>query len=273
MTCALKRLISFAFILFALAAAGCADDVTDLKHKIAELEKKVSAQQKELAEMGQRVGRPSDFSADIQRIEDQQEGLADVIKTKVDPLNTKMEEFREWAQETQAERGKILERLKALEQSVADTAKQIETESRAAVRLTKELEAEKRKFSAGLKAVEELSRTVAQIKKDVAADNERLLEAVKRTLPKVKSAAVAEIQDRLAPIEKNLSLLKSGADIEKRAVEAAKAQGAEGGKDVTVLRKRVAELEDVLASHKSFLLEVGTKLHELEEAMRGGRAG
>jgi chromosome segregation ATPase len=273
MTLAPRRPFSLLLIFLALSAAGCADDVTDLKQKIAELEKKVSVQQKEIAEMGQRTAQPRDFSADLQRIEDQQEGMTDIIKTKVDPLNLKMEEFREWAQETQAERGKIVDRLKALEHSVSEVVKQIETESRGAVRLTKELEAERKKFGGGLKAVEDLSRTVAQIKKDVAADNERLLEAVKKTLPKVKSAAVAEIQDRLAPLEKNLTMLKSGVDTEKRAVEAAKAQGAEGGKEVTVLRKRVAELEDVLASHKSFLLEVGTKLHELEEVMRGGRAG
>lgn len=273
MTLASRRHISLAALILALCVGGCADDVTTLKQKIAELEKKVSAQQKEMAELGQRVGQPRDLGADLQRIEDQQEGLAEIIKTKVDPLNLKMEEFRDWAQETQAERGKIVDRLKALEQSVAEVVKHVETESRNAVRLTKELEAEKKRFGGGLKAVEDLSKTVAQIKKDVAADNERLLEAVKKTLPKVKSAAVAEIQDRLAPLEKNLSMLKSGVDTEKKTMEAVKAQGADGGKEVTVLRKRVAELEDVLASHKSFLLEVGTKLHELEEVMRGGRAG
>jgi hypothetical protein len=77
--------------------AGCTDDTAELKQKIAELEKKVQQQQKDLSEFTGKLALPKDFSADIQRIEDQQDRISQVLKTKVDPVNTKLEEFASWA--------------------------------------------------------------------------------------------------------------------------------------------------------------------------------
>ena len=87
-----------------LMLAGCTDDTAELKQKIAELEKKVQQQQKDLSEFTGKLALPKDFSADIQRIEDQQDRISQVLKTKVDPVNTKLEEFRDWAQEAQKDR-------------------------------------------------------------------------------------------------------------------------------------------------------------------------
>ena len=79
----------------AILLTGCADDTADLKQKIAELEKKVQQQEKDLREFAGKFAQPKDFSADIQRIEDQQDRISQILKTKVDPVNTKLEEFRE----------------------------------------------------------------------------------------------------------------------------------------------------------------------------------
>ena len=43
---------------------------------------------------------------------------------------------------------------------------------------------------------------------------------------------------------------------------------AEGGKDVQGLSARIRELEDVVTSQKSFMLEMGSKVHELELQLR-----
>jgi chromosome segregation ATPase len=253
---------------------GCVDDTTELKQKIAELEKSVANQQKELSEFSTKSSAPRDFSADMQRLEDQQESITETIRTKIDPINMKLEEFRDWAQEAQAERGKVAERLKAIEQSMAEMAKQLESDSRGGARLGKDLELEKKKIAANARAIEDLAKGLVQLRKDLAANNERLVEAVKKTLPKVKDAAVAEMQEKLASLEKNLNSVKTGVETERKAIEAIRSQSpTDSGKDVTVLRKRINELEEILASHKSFLLEVGSKLHEFEGTLRGGRAG
>ena len=88
----------------AILLTGCADDTADLKQKIAELEKKVQQQEKDLREFAGKFAQPKDFSADIQRIEDQQDRISQILKTKVDPVNTKLEEFHDWAQEAQKDR-------------------------------------------------------------------------------------------------------------------------------------------------------------------------
>ena len=73
----------------AILLAGCADETAELKQKIADLEKKVQQQEKDLREFAGKFALPKDFDADIQRIEDQQEQSFQVLKTKVDPVDTK----------------------------------------------------------------------------------------------------------------------------------------------------------------------------------------
>jgi chromosome segregation ATPase len=252
-----------------LMLAGCTDDTAELKQKIAELEKKVQQQQKDLSEFTGKLALPKDFSADIQRIEDQQDRISQVLKTKVDPVNTKLEEFRDWAQEAQKDRDVVAKRLKTLEQSVAEAQKRVEAEGREVARMSKEVAAGKKNVAGFAKGLEDLTKNIGDVRKEVLDNNTQLLTAVKKTLPKVKEAAVAELRDQLAPLEKALTNLKTGLEGDRKAIAAMKSQApAEGGKDVQGLSARIKELEDVVTSQKSFMLEMGSKVHELELQLR-----
>ncbi len=273
MTAPRTLLLLCAFICSCLLC-GCAEDTTDLKQKIAELEKRIATQDKSFTDLSGKVTVTKDFSADIQRLDDQQEKIAQLMKTKVDPINMKLEEFREWAQESQAERGKVTTQLKSVEQAVAELQKRFENESRTIARAGKDLAGQKQSIAGTAKAVEDLSKALAKVQKDTADSNTRLVEAVKKTLPKVKNAAVDEIKDRLVPLEKTLTDLRVGIETEKRTVQSIRERPpSDGGRDVQALRKKLGELEEVLASQQSYLLEMGSKIHELESILKGESAG
>jgi chromosome segregation ATPase len=253
----------------AIMLAGCVDDTAELKQKIAELEKKVQQQDKDLREFTGKLALPKDFSADIQRIEDQQDRISEVLKTKVDPVNTKLEEFRDWAQEAQKDRDLVSKKLKALEQSIAEAQKRVEAEGREVARMSKEVAAGKKNVAGFSKGLEDLTKNIGDVRKEVLDNNTQLLTAVKKTLPKVKEAAVAELKDQLAPLEKALTNLKTALEGDRKAIAAMKSQApAEGGKEVQGLSTRIKELEDVVTSQKSFMLEMGSKVHELELQLR-----
>jgi peptidoglycan hydrolase CwlO-like protein len=97
-------LLLVSLMLLAATLIGCTDESVELKQKIAELEKKIEKQQKDFGEFVGRFAPPKDFSADIQRIEDQQDRISQILKTQVEPINSRLEEFRDWAQEAQKER-------------------------------------------------------------------------------------------------------------------------------------------------------------------------
>lgn len=121
-------------------------------------------------------------------------------------------------------------------------------------------------FSKGL---EDLTKNIGDVRKEVLDNNTQLLTAVKKTLPKVKEAAVAELKGQLAPLEQALTNLKTSLEGDRKAIAAMKAQPpAEGGKDVKGLSARIKELEDVVTSQKSFMLEMGSKVHDLELQLR-----
>jgi uncharacterized phage infection (PIP) family protein YhgE len=254
----------------AILLAGCADETAELKQKIAQLEKKVQQQEKELNEFAGKFAQPKDFSADIQRIEDQQDRISQILKTKVDPVNTKLEEFRDWAQEAQKDRDLVAKRLKAVEQAVADVHKKVEAEARDLGRLNKELAVGKKNTVALSKGLEQLSKNLNEVRKEVLDNNTQLLTAVKKTLPKVKDAAVAELKGQLAPLEQALTNLKTSLEGDRRAIAAIKAQPPKvgGGKEVQGLQARIKDLEDVVTSQKNFMLEMGSKVHELELQLR-----
>ncbi len=253
----------------AILLAGCTEETAELKQKIAELEKKVQQQDKDLREFTGKLALPKDFSADIQRIEDQQDRISQVLKTKVDPVNTKLEEFRDWAQEAQKDRDLVGKRLKALEQSVAEAQKRVEADSREVARMSKEVAAGKKTVGTFSKGLEDLAKNLNDVRKEVLDNNTQLLAAVKKTLPKVKEAAVAELKGQLAPLEQALTNLKTSLEGDRKAIAAMKAQPpAEGGKEAQGLAARIRELEDVVTSQKSFLLEMGSKVHELELQLR-----
>jgi chromosome segregation ATPase len=253
----------------AILLAGCADESAELKQKIAELEKKVQQQEKDLGEFAGKFALPKDFSADIQRIEDQQDRISQILKTKVDPVNTKLEEFRDWAQDAQKDREAAGKKLKTVEQSIADLHKRVEAESREVARLSKEVAVGKKNVAGFSKGLEDLSKNLGDVRREVLENNTQLLTAVKKTLPKVKEAAVAELKGQLAPLEQALTNLKASLEGDRKAIAAMKAQApAEGGKDVQGLNARIRELEDVVTSQKNFMLEMGSKVHELELQLR-----
>ncbi|MGB6063535.1 MAG: hypothetical protein WBG50_01925 [Desulfomonilaceae bacterium] len=260
---------------FTMLLAGCSDDTAELKQKIADLEKKVQQQQKDLHEFTGKFSPPKDFSADIQRIEDQQDRISQVLKVKVDPVNAKLEEFRDWAQESQKDRDLVTKKLKALEQSAAELQKRTEVTSREVARMSKEVAAGKKAVAIFSKNLNELAKNLADVRREVLDNNTKLLNAVKKTLPRVKDAAVAELKDQMAPLEQALTNLKTGIEGDRKAIAAIKTQPPpDTGKQVQSLTARIKELEDVVTSQKSYLLEMGAKVHELElQLRRMGDAG
>jgi len=266
-----RRSVSLLLIILAsVLLIGCSEDTAGLVQKIADLEKRLQKQEKDLKEFAGKFSPPKDFSADIQRIEDQQEKIQQTLKTKVEPVNNKLEEFRDWAQEAQKEREDVGKKLKGLEGSIAEFHKKVESEIRQS---GKELPTMKKQVAAVSKTVEELSKGLADVRKEIQENNTKLINAVKKTLPKVKEAAVAELKDQITPLEKGLSNLKSGVETDRQALAAIKGQPqpqaqpappAESSKDVQALNKRIKELEEILASQKAYLLEMGAKVHELE---------
>jgi chromosome segregation ATPase len=250
-----------AFILL----AGCAEETADLKQKIADLEIKIQKQEKEIREFAGKFAPPKDFSADIQRIEDQQDRISQVIKTKVDPINSKLEEFREWAQDAQKERETVGKKLKGLEQTVAEVNKRVDAESKEFARANKENAANKKTVATLSKNVEDLTKGFEEVRKESADNNNKLLAAVKKIIPKIKEAAVAEVKDRLTPLEEGMTVLRTGIEAERKNLAALQQHApADSGKEVRELNKRIKELEDVIGSQKSYMLEMGSKIHELE---------
>jgi len=261
-----QRIALFATAMLAFALlAGCAEETADLKQKMADLEKKIQKQEKDIKEFTGKFAPPTDFSSDIQRIEDQQDRIAQAIKTKVDPVNSKLEEFREWAQDAQKERESVGKKLKGLEQTVAELQKRVDTEGKEIARANKETVATKKTVAMLSKSVEDLTKGFEQIRKESADNNNKLLAAVKKILPKIKDAAVAEMKDRLTPLEEGMTVLRSGIENERKNLAALQRQApAEPGKEVRELNKRIKDLEEVIGSQKTYMLEMGSKIHELE---------
>lgn len=269
-----KLLLSLAIILTFLVA-GCTEETTELKQKVAELEKKLQKQEKDFKEFAGKIAPPKDFSADIQRIEDQQDRISTILKTKVDPVNSKLEEFRDWAQEAQKEREAVSKKLKSLEQALAESHKRLEANHGDLSKLSKEWAVQRKTVASVAKNVEDFSKSLAEIRKEVLENNTKLVNAVKKVLPKVKDAAVAELKDRIQPLEERLVSLRTGLETERKSIETLKAQqrstGGDSSKEAQFLMTKIKELEDVVAAQKGYLLEVGSKVHDLELALR--RAG
>jgi chromosome segregation ATPase len=307
-----RSFLVLAAMIGAICLVGCSEETSQLKRQMADMEKKLQKQEKDLKEFSDKFSLPRDFSADIQRIEDQQDRVAQAIKTKVDPVNAKLEEFREWAQEAQKERDEAKKKLKAIEDGFAELDKR-EAEGHGKINQVSKAFATDRKALAGLaKSLGDLSKTVEQLHKEFQDNNSKIVEAVKKTLPKVRDAAVADlksqmeplekevaalktamatdkgapkggagtavpvpdVKSQLAPLEKELAALKTSMENDRKAVAALRAQTAsEDPRHLQALNRRIRELEDILTSQKQYLLEVGSKVHELEMHVRRNLGG
>jgi chromosome segregation ATPase len=259
-----------AMAVFASLMCGCAEETSQVKVKIAELEQRLQKQEKDLKDFSGKFSLPRDFSADIQRIEDQQDRVAQVIKTKVDPVNVKLEEFRDWAQEAQKERDDVKSKLKTFEEGLAELEKRTAEGLGQVNRIGKAFATERKNLAAMAKAEADLTKTVEQTRKEIAENNAKIVEAVKKTLPKVKDAAVTELKDRFTPLEKGLATLKTEVENDRKAVAGLKPQvpQQDDTKAIQALQKRLRDMEEILTSHKTYLLEVGAKVHELELQLR-----
>jgi len=262
-------LFVIALVVLAAALSGCTDGTVELKQKIAELEKKIDKQQKDFGEFVGKFAPSKDFSADIQRIEDQQDRISQTFKTQVEPISSRLEEFRDWAQEAQKEREEVRQRIKTVGQSVAEMEKSVPALKKEVEQLVKNSVVTNKKMKIITKHAEDVTKEFQQVRKEVL-DNNKLFAEVKKTLPKVRDSAVAKLIGRLEPLEKQVASLTGTLDADRKTVEALKTQKpvAGGGKDVQILTRRIAELEEILASQKAFLLELGSKVHQLETLSR-----
>ncbi len=263
-------LVIIAFIVVGTALWGCTDGTVELKQKIAELEKKIDKQQKEFGDFVGRFAPPKDFSADIQRIEDQQDRISQIFKTQVEPINSRLEEFRDWAQEAQKEREEVRQRLKALGQSVAETEKLVPALKKEVERVTKISVLNNRKVKTIARSFDNASKEVKQMKKEVLDSNSKLFAAVKKTLPRVRDSAVEKLTGRLEPLEKQVTSLSAALTNDRKVIEALRTKKpvAGSGKEVDILTKRLADLEEILTSQKAYLLELGAKVHQMESQYR-----
>lgn len=257
-------------MLSVFSIVACVDDSTDLKQKVADIEKRLQKQEKDLKDFSGKFAPQRDFSADVQRIEEQQDKLIQAVKTKVEPVNNKLEELRDWAQEAQKDRETVSTKLKALDQSVGDLKKRLENESRENVKLQKEFPALRKTSVTLAKELDDLTKGLAEIRKDVLDNNTKLVNAVKKTLPKVKEAAVAEIKDRLTPLEEGLTSLRTSLDGDRKAISQMRLPGAtaDATREIKAMSERIKDLEDVITAQKTYLLEVGSKVHEVELQFR-----
>ncbi|MDQ7785404.1 MAG: hypothetical protein RDU20_21145 [Desulfomonilaceae bacterium] len=264
-------LVVIALIVPGVILSGCTDGTVELKQKIAELEKKIDKQQKEFSDFVGRFAPPKDFSADIQRIEDQQDRISQIFKTQVEPVNSRLEEFRDWAQEAQKEREEVRQRLTALGQSVSEMEKVLPALKKDVDHLAKNsaLTVKRQKIIA--QGLENVTKEFKHVQKEVL-DNNKLFEVVKKTLPKVRDSAVEKLVLRLEPLEKQVTTLAAALSSDRQALDALKNRkpeaAAAAGKDVQILTKRIAEFEEILASQKAFLLELGAKVHQMETQYR-----
>jgi chromosome segregation ATPase len=268
---AAHRLLVYTVLIGVVLMGGCVNDNTELKQKVAELEKRIAKQQKDLGEFAGKFAPPKDFSADIQRLEDQQDRISQLIKNKVDPINMKLEEFRDWAQESVKERGKVAETLKRFQNSIAKLNKGLEAQARKGDRRIRALASHKKTIVANERAIESLKKSVTQLRRDVLENNTKLVTALKKTLPKVKKAAVAEVKNRLVSLDRGLKSLRSETEAKLKKIETVKQPPrTDYGADVQAMRKKINDLEEIIAAQKSTLLEMGSKIHRLETTL-GGR--
>lgn len=261
----------------AALAVGCTDESASLKQKISVLEKRIEKQEKQFEEFVGKLVLPKDYSVDIQRLEDRQEQMSEGTKTKLESVESKLEEFRDWAQETQKDRDAVSKRLSAMEKDVSEVGKAKELSSkyiaqraREAARLKQELVATQKKMVSNSKAIETLGKTLERLRRDVLENNTKMVSALKNVLPKVKDAAVDEMKKTISSQQLEINTMRAELDRLSKGGKAVAAQAqapAVKPREVRGLRSKIDELEGIVAAQKDSLLGVAAKVHELENAL------
>jgi chromosome segregation ATPase len=261
-------------VVILVVVSGCTEETDSLKQKIATLEKRLAKQEKDFGELAGKIAVPKDFSVDLRRIEDEQERLAQSIDGKLEPVNSKLDEFREWAQEAQRDRTQVAKKMADLEGSYADFRKTNDGLGRELSHLKKEFSSANQKLAANTKSLAELSAGVNKLHKEVLDNNTKLIEAVKKTIPKVKEAAVAETKEGLVSLEKKMAAMKAGLEGDLKSVRdgqtgqsiPSRVGPPPGGREVQALERRLRELEEIVTAQKALLLDMGSKIFALEKA-------
>ena len=261
-------------VVILLVVSGCTEETEGLKQKIATLEKRLAKQEKEFGELAGKVAAPKDFSVDLRRIEDEQERLGQSIDGKLEPVNSKLDEFREWAQEAQRDRTQVAKKMADLEGAYSDFRKTNDGLGREVGHLKKEFLATNQKVAANTKSLAELSAGVNKLHKEVLDNNTKLIEAVKKTIPKVKEAAVAETKEGLVSLEKKMAAMKAGLEGDLMTVRDGRTgqpipssvSPPPGGREIQRLENRIRELEEIVTAQKALLLDMGSKIFALEKA-------
>ncbi|MBM4327976.1 MAG: hypothetical protein FJ118_12530 [Deltaproteobacteria bacterium] len=261
-------------VVILLVVSGCTEETDSLKQKIAALEKRLAKQEKEFGELAGKVAAPKDFSVDLRRIEDEQERLGQSIDGKLEPVNSKLDEFREWAQEAQRDRTQTAKKMAELEGSYGEFRKTNEALGREISHLKKEFLTTNQKVLANAKSLAELSAGVTKLHKEVLDNNTKLIEAVKKTIPKVKEAAVAETKEGIASLEKRMAAMQAGIEGDLKTIQDGRkgqpipsAVGPpHGGREIQRLEQRLRELEEIATAQKALLLDMGSKIYALEKA-------
>jgi uncharacterized coiled-coil protein SlyX len=97
-------------------------------------------------------------------------------------------------------------------------------------------------------------------------NNTKLHAAVKKALPRVRDAAVETLKGRIISMEKQMTALSSQIVGDRKTIEALKTRKPDekSGKGVQQLLSKINDLEEILTSQKAVLLELNTKVHQME---------
>ncbi|MEW6349831.1 MAG: hypothetical protein AB1646_12265 [Thermodesulfobacteriota bacterium] len=267
-----RRIVLPVSLFGALLLCGCNAEVSELKDKLAAMEKRLAKQDKLLGDFEKKFSVPKDFSVDIQRLEDEQEKVRELIKNKVEPVHRNLGELRDWAREVEEDRPKTAEKIKQVEQFQHQAITAIEGSKKEIERLGKELAEGTARTQKVVKVLQEQEKSLVQFGKSLKQlenalqqNNNQILAAVKKTLPKVKEAAVTEIKKDMEQLEKRIRDTHTASE-QKAPPEGLHMPGtpASSRQELGDLRKKVKELEEVVASQQAELLKMGGDLHKLQ---------
>lgn len=271
-----RRMFALALMASVFSLVSCANNTAALEERILALEKRLDEQIRKIKEVSGQHMLPRDFSSDIQRISDQQDRINEILRTKVDPINDRLEEFREWAREAQNEHTRNAQLISELSDQIKDRLKAEKSLNMATETLINDIKKLAIQVGSNKKRLEKNSRITINMAKEIRKvreinekSQENLLTAVKKTLMKLKNTTYADLDKKIAPIEQRVQDLSEKALSETTNIKTVSAKTRkESEKRINSLLAKIRELENIIASQKASLLEVGSRVHELETRLR-----
>ncbi len=271
-----RRIFALALMASVFSLVSCVNNNAELEDRILALEKRLDEQKQKIREVSGQHMPPRDFGSDIQRISDQQDRINEILRTKVDPINDRLEEFREWAREAQNEQTRNAQLISELSDQIKDRVKAENALNMATKTLINDIKKLAIQVGANKKSLEKNSRIAVNMAKEIRKvrevnekAQENLLTAVKKTLMKLKNTTYADLNKKIAPIEQRVHDLSEKALSETTNIKSVSARTKkESEEKINSLLAKIRELENIIASQKASLLEVGSRVHELETRLR-----